>query len=306
MDSLISSRREAVRLAARCSSAVAGTVIVAGLFRAALNRVFAIESPQFWLGRTIASCLAVRIFWFALTLAFGALGTIPKTVSFQSARSTKRNYIRHSAVSFALALAVAFVLAVSAWLALEVNDAYFYSRSLPWIPSLIWLQNAGFRTASRLFPCQYEGFDTGCEAYKTFPVFLLSNVIAYVPFSFVTVFLTRYWEWARSFLKALSRAFLRWGSIVGAALLCVRLVLDRLSPGISSPIAAEGVGHTTWILLEWIVGPISVAFALSIPFVIYGAICALWRREQISERLVDLTRVAAFVLAALTLGNQYQ
>jgi hypothetical protein len=89
-------------------------------------------------------------------------------------------------------------------------------------------------------------------------------------------------------------------------LLCIRLVLDRLSPNVSSPLALLGFGRTTWLLLEGTLGPISIAIALSIPFVVYGAICAVWRRKFISERLIDLTYLAVFVLAALILGNQYQ
>ena len=236
-------------------------------------------------------------------LSFGLLGTIPRT---ESISYTERHRNRYFAVSFAFGLAVALILAVSAWLALEVNDDLFYSRSLPWIPSLIWFQEAGFRTVSRLFPCRYEGFDTGCEAYKTLPTFLLANVIAYTPFSLATVFLVRYGESARLFLKQLSSALLRWASIVGVTLLCIRLVLDRLSPNVSSPLAPGGIGRTTWLLLEGTLGPISIAIALSIPFVVYRTICAVWRRKFISERLIDLTYLAVFVLAALILGNQYQ
>ena len=271
-----------------------------------MNHIFAVESQRFWLARTITLSLIASILWFAFTLAFGALGAIRKGVNSQSVASTKGDPVRHFAVSFALALAVALTLAISALLTLEANDFFFYSRLLPWIPSLIWLQWTGFGTASQLHPCQYEGFDTGCEAYKTLPVIVLSNTIAYLPFSSAMVFLTRYWESPRLFLKALASAFLRWGSLVGVALLCLRLVLHRLSSDVSLPIAPSGVGRAVWLLLEWTLGPISVAFALSIPFVLYGAICAVWRRKHISERLVDLTRVAAFFLAALILGNQFQ
>ena len=206
-------------------------------------------------------------------LAFGVSGTIPKAGSISSTKGLRDRYF---AVSFAFGLAVALILAVSACLVLEVNDDLFYSRSLPWIPSLIWFQEAGFRTASRLFPCRYEGFDTGCEAYKTLPAFLLANVIGYVPFSLAIVFLFRYRESARSFLKGLSGAFLRWGSIAGVALLCIRLVLYRFSPDVSSPIAPSGVGRTAWLLLEWTLGPVSVAVALSIPFAFFwGNLCGL-------------------------------
>lgn len=301
MDSPILGRREAVKLAVQCSLAVAGTGIAASSFRASLNRIFAVESHGFWLGPIILSLVA-GILWFALMLAFLAFAIrITNSVS-----SAKGHRDEHLALSFAFALAAALALAISAWLALEANDGLFYSRSLPWVPSLIWFQETGFRMAYRFFPCQYEGFDTGCEAYKTIPVFLISNAIAYLPFSLALVLLTRYWEPSRLFLKALASAFLRRAIPVGIALLCLRLVFFRLFPHASLPIASTSAQRTTWSLLEWTVGPISVALALSIPFVFYGAVRAVWRRACVSERLADLTRVALFVVAALILGNQYQ
>src|SRR5207302_8097040 len=109
------------------SSVIVGTVIAASSFRTALNRIFAVESHGFWLGPVILSLVA-GILWFALMLSFGLLGTIPRT---QSISCTERHRDRYFAVSFAFGLAVALILAVSAWLALEVNDDLFYSRLLP-------------------------------------------------------------------------------------------------------------------------------------------------------------------------------
>jgi hypothetical protein len=305
MGSVIADNRNAIKLPAQCASAVAGTVIVAALFRATLNRIFFVDSQPFWLAITIELSLFVGILWFAFTFAFCILQAI-RGVNSQGTTSTSGSSVRHFAAIFGLALAAAVTLAVSALLTLEANDQYFFSRSLPWIPSLVWLQGEGIGTASRLFPCQYEGFDTGCEIYKTLPAVVFSNAIAYLPFSFTTLLLTHYRESARVFLRVLSSALLRWGSLVGIGLLCLRLFLSRLSPGISSPIAPPGFAHSTWILLEWTLGPISVALALCIPFALYGAIYAVWRRQQTLGRLVELTCVAAFVLAAMILGNQYQ
>jgi hypothetical protein len=79
----------------------------------------------------------------------------------------------------ALSVILGIALAVTLWLSLDASDEIFQSRLLPWIPSLIYAQEAGFRVAARLFPCQKEGFDTGCEAYKTIPTFVGSNALVY-------------------------------------------------------------------------------------------------------------------------------
>ena len=78
-------------------------------------------------------------------------------------------------LSFGLGIALATML----WLCLEVSDAIFQSRLLPWVLPLIYLQDAGFRAAARLFPCQKEGFDIGCEAYKRLPAFVGANALLY-------------------------------------------------------------------------------------------------------------------------------
>ncbi len=64
----------------------------------------------------------------------------------------------------ALSVAIGTALAIMLWFDLEESDAIFQSRLLPWVLPLIYLQDIGFRLAARLFPCQMEGFDTGCEA----------------------------------------------------------------------------------------------------------------------------------------------
>jgi len=78
-----------------------------------------------------------------------------------------------------LSIVLGTALAAMLWLSLDASDEIFQSRLLPWIPSLIYAQEAGFRVAARLFPCQKEGFDTGCEAYKIIPVFIASDAVVY-------------------------------------------------------------------------------------------------------------------------------
>lgn len=79
----------------------------------------------------------------------------------------------------ALSIAIGTALAIMLWFDLEASDAILESRLLPWVLPLIYLQDIGFRVAARLFPCQMEGFDTGCEAYKTLPAILAANSLAY-------------------------------------------------------------------------------------------------------------------------------
>ena len=82
---------------------------------------------------------------------------------------------RTAALSIGLGIALATIL----WLGLEASDAIFQSRQLPWVLPLIYSQDVGFRVAARLFPCQKEGFDIGCEAYKRLPAFVGANALAY-------------------------------------------------------------------------------------------------------------------------------
>ena len=89
------------------------------------------------------------------------------------------HYLQKMKRTLGLSIAGGFALALIFWLSLEVSDVLFQSRLLPWDLPLIYAQDMGFRAAARLFPCQREGFDTGCEAYKALPAFLGANALAY-------------------------------------------------------------------------------------------------------------------------------
>jgi hypothetical protein len=93
--------------------------------------------------------------------------------------------------SLFLSVTLGSALAVVLWLGLEASDAIFQSRLMPWVVPLIDLQDAGFRVANRLFPCQREGFDTGCEDYKRLPAFVSANAAAYSICLFPVVHLVR-------------------------------------------------------------------------------------------------------------------
>ena len=79
--------------------------------------------------------------------------------------------------------------AVMFYLSLNASDEIFQTRLLPWIPSLIHAQEPGLDVIARFFQCQKEGFDTGCEEYKTIPTLLASNAVAYTVIFFPVVFL---------------------------------------------------------------------------------------------------------------------
>jgi hypothetical protein len=101
----------------------------------------------------------------------------PSVILFQSRlpEYSTAHMRRTAALSVILGMAIAVML----WLSLVASDEIFQSRLLPWIPSLIYAQEAGFGVVARLFPCQKEGFDAGCEAYKTIPTFVVSNALVY-------------------------------------------------------------------------------------------------------------------------------
>jgi hypothetical protein len=100
----------------------------------------------------------------------------------------------------ALSIGTGLTIAVILWLSLDASDAIFQSRLLPWVRTLIYLQDIGFRVASRFFPCQKEGFDTGCEAYKTIPAFVGTNALLYSIVSLPLIYLLRMKATAKSLL----------------------------------------------------------------------------------------------------------
>jgi hypothetical protein len=93
--------------------------------------------------------------------------------------------------SAALSIVLGIGLAVALWLSMVLSDAVFQSRLLPWVTPLIYAQDLGFRVATRLFPCQMEGSDLGCEAYKWLPAFIGANAFVY---SIVLLPIVQHWR----------------------------------------------------------------------------------------------------------------
>ena len=103
---------------------------------------------------------------------------------------------------------IAFVVALSASLALDFSDSVFQSRLLPWTVPLIKLQSVGFVQVARMFPCRSEGFNTGCEWSKTLPTFVAANA-AYLPFALVGVYLYRRSEGVKTAIQRGQHSFVR-------------------------------------------------------------------------------------------------
>lgn len=78
---------------------------------------------------------------------------------------------------------VAVILSILLLFSLEFGVSFLWRFGEPLIVSVTReLQEPGISASSRTFPCQKEGFDTGCEAYKRFPLLLTVNAIVYFPF----------------------------------------------------------------------------------------------------------------------------
>ena len=54
---------------------------------------------------------------------------------------------------------------------------------------------SGIQIGVPSFPCQKEGFDTGCEAYKKIPVFVASDAVVY---SAILLSIVHLWRTMRS------------------------------------------------------------------------------------------------------------
>jgi hypothetical protein len=204
------------------------------------------------------------------------------------------------------AAAMSSVLAVTAWFALMANDEIFYSRLLPWIGPLIWLQETGFRVSSRMFPCRVEGSGSACEPYKWLSAFLVSNALAYFPFVLAGTFIYPRFPGRRLAAADIFRLLVRWGAVLGAAGLVVRLCLYRVAPEFASPIHAWDAGRVVWTGLDYLTGILALALALLVPFCSYRALRAIWSRRDVLPSLIDLTWLASFGVVVLTLAYQFR
>jgi len=295
-------------MAGRYAVVIATSVFGAAVFRLMLNRVPAAETGH-WIG-TVVLAAVCGLLWFVLCFCclLRAIGSDDRN-SITAAPGTNAGRIRGFPSALALSIVVACVMSLSAWLALDWNDGIFNSHLLPWIAPLITVQFPGFATASRLFPCQAEGFNTGCEPYKWIPAFLFANALAYLPFVLGGVFCYRRSGAARTSLESAAHHSLRWSVPVVIAGLCALMVMHKLNLDTHDSLFPHpGIAHWhlgVWELLNDITGTVIVIAGLLLPFYLYRAFGKSSGLNAAQRRLSDLTALTVVMLAALMLGYVY-
>jgi hypothetical protein len=293
--------------AARYAAIVFGAIAGSALLRLLLHRVLAMPGDVQLRGPIILASL-LGFFWFALGFLVFARSSA-RRIDFPRARTPSPTGTRTVFRTITLALVVACLMAMTAWVGLYLNDQIFYSRSLPWIAPLITVQGYGSGKASQMFPCQAEGFDTGCEAYKWIPAFLIANGLCYFPVALLSLFSWRLSDTVRKTVRTGVQGFARWS--VGAV--TVGLVALQIMHGLNrdthdSLYPHPGIAHWhfgAWELVNDITGTLVTVAGLSFPFYFY---LALRRADGLLEartRLAAATSLAATLLVALMLGDVY-
>jgi hypothetical protein len=294
-------------MAARYALIIASSVLGMTIFRVILNRVFAAASEH-WVGSVVLA-VVLGLMWFLFS--FFCLFRVIRSEKENSPETLNDEVKKVSVFLSALTISALIASAVSltAWLALYCNDAIFFSRLLPWIAPLITVQHSGFVMASRLFPCQAEGFDTGCEAYKWIPAFLIANALTYFPFVLGGVLWYRRSSAARTMLESVARRSVYWSAPVVVVGLCTLLVLHKLPLDTHDSLYPHpGIAHWHfggWELLHDLIGTLIVIAGLLLPLYVYRAFRKSGGLSATQCRLSELTALMTVILAALTLGYVY-
>lgn len=307
---MTSGLRNNLRTSAWCASAVGGMILLAGCFRATMARIFNSQSGDNFQNR--ASALAILsiacfLIWFLfvfLCLVCSARRPVSNPRKFDGSEENVSSGGRTMFRRLGYVASSALVLAIMLSIILQANDYLLFSRSLPWIPSLIWLQGFGFRVASRVFPCQSEGFNIGCEAYKWLPAFLLSNGIAYFPFLFLGALLYFRSPHMRLVWPRIWPSIIRYGVLIGSLGLCTHLFIYNIEPSIALPTRPVDLEQLAWIVLDNVTGITALVLFLLVPFCAYRLLRALQLGTCVRSEAVDLTWLASFTAVALLLGNQ--
>ncbi len=260
-----------------------------------------------WFGPILLAAF-LGAFWFAivfvLILCCASLGKRSNR-SDETIRAKRKTAWR----TIAVAAVIACVSAISAWTGLYLNDEILESRSVPWIAPLITVQHYGFRTASRQFPCQAEGFDEGCEPYKWISTFLAINSLAYFPFALIGLFSFQHWKAARKIAQTAARRFARWCIVVASAGLVTLQVTGGLKLATyDSLYPYPGIAHWhfgVWEQVNDITGTLVVIDGFLLPFYFYRAFRGARGFAEMRSRLAELTSLATVMLVAIVLGNPY-
>jgi len=303
----ITAKPSRAALAARYSAAVFAVVAGSAVLKLLLHRFLAGPRDEQLLGPIILG-FVIALFWFAVAflVLVGARTGRDSSPQPQNPPTTRERTVSRT---IALALVVAGVLAISAWTNIYLNDEIFESRSLPWIAPLITVQEYGFGKASQMFPCQAEGSDTGCEAYKWVPTFLVANILLYFPFVLVALFSCRLSDTFRKMASVGAHLFVRWSGVATTAGLLALQVMHGLNLDTQDSLYPHpGVGHWhfgAWEQINDITGTLITIAGLCLPFYLYRLIRRAPSLTDARIRLSEATSLAATMLAALMLGDVY-
>jgi hypothetical protein len=298
-------RPSRIGIAARCAAVIFCSIAGSAAVKLLLQRILAVPQDVQWRGPFILAII-LGLFWFAFAFLVqlrsrsnddhSRRGSPPPTGTPTLLRTVVR------------ALVIAGVLALTAWIGLYLNDEILESRSLPWIAPLITVQEFGIVKASQKFPCQLEGSDLGCEAYKWIPTLLAANTFFYLPFVLALSCLLNRLGKFRQTVRRSAHLFAWWCPVaVGIGLLALQ-VMHRLNLDTHDSLYPNpGVAHWhfgVWEQVDDITGTLITIAGLSLPFYFYRAIRL---RHGLSERirLAEVTSVSATMFAAVILGNVY-
>jgi len=295
--------RMSAALAFRYSAILAAIALTVTAYRMEVKPVF----YSSWRLEVFRDCI-LGVEWFVILWVY-------TFIRFRSSDSAQIRDSSHTEVfarpnsisifsSFGISIAIAAGLSMSAAFALDVSDSIFQSRLLPWIVPLIRIQIYGFKAASHMFPCQKEGFDIGCEWYKTLTAFMIANFLVYLPFAFVAVHAYRVSHQVKMFIEARLHQLVRWIAAFCILGLLLRILLCKLFPGVSSILAERNNARALWVALDNATG-IMMLLVLATPLYIYRAFGDVRNRYVTTQYVVDFTWLASLYVCSLNLASVY-
>jgi hypothetical protein len=156
-----------------------------------------------------------------------------------------------------------------------------------------------------MFPCRAEGFDTGCEWYKTLPTFVAANAAACLSIAFVGVYLYRRSPRLKTVLQRGLHSVVRWGACSAIVGLCLRLFVAKWWSGVSTPLGQGHVGRMLWVALDGLTGIIVLVLFLAVPFYMYQGLRVTRGVIETRRYLADFTWMASLYVCSLILGSVY-
>jgi hypothetical protein len=294
-------------MAARCAAVIFGAVAGSAVFKLLLHRILAMpRNGQLWGPFILASILGLLWFGLAFLVLLRARPSDDASRQRQNPSSSSRRAVGRT---IARAIAIACVLAISGSTALDLNDEILESRDLPWIAPLITVQKYGFLTMNRMFPCQREGSDLGCEAYKWIPTFIAANTLAYFPFVLITLYSLQRWKAVRKTMLAAAHFFAHWCLLAaGTGLVALQVMAGLNLATHDSLFPNPGAGHWhfgAWEQINDITGTLITIAGLALPFYFYRVIRRGQGLDGVRITLTEATSLSATMLVALMLGDVY-